>query len=55
MKFDPSYALQFWQYRMTPFQQRNQDANGMFAGYSMRAVADVQAWRSYLPRTASTR
>ena len=24
-------------------------ANGTFAGYSMRAVANVQAWRSYLP------
>jgi hypothetical protein len=29
-------------------------ANTTFAGYSMRAVANVQAWRSYLPADCVT-
>ena len=50
MNFDTSSRVPIFAVPRVPLSDNAPTiANEKFAGYSMRAVANVQAWRSYLP------
>jgi len=50
MNFDPSSRVAIFAVPHVPLSNNaTKNANRTFVGYSLRAVANVQAWRSYLP------